>query len=291
MKSLVVGMGIGGLYKTILEKLNHTVITVDLHKDADYNDVTKVLRDHNFFDCVFICTPNYTHEELAYIISNNARIVFIEKPGLKTPNKWNKLVSMYPNTRFMMVKNNQYRSEIPFFKTLAESSESIEIHWINKNRIPNAGGWFTNKELSFGGVSRDLMPHLLSIITTLFPDDFRHSDILRNNKKQNWKLSDISSSDYGIVNQNGTYNVDDHAEIFLKVCEKECKLVADWKSDFEDDQSIIFNMKDRSRKFNLGLCPEYAYSKMITEALANLNDVYWWDQQYIQDLWIHKMVE
>ena len=38
MKSLVVGMGIGQLYKAVLLELGHTVFTVDydINKDADY---------------------------------------------------------------------------------------------------------------------------------------------------------------------------------------------------------------------------------------------------------------
>jgi len=66
-----------------------------------------------------------------------------------------------------MVKNNQYRQEIKEFQRLAESSDTVYVRWNSANRIPNPGSWFTTKKLSFGGVSRDLMPHMLSYYCAL----------------------------------------------------------------------------------------------------------------------------
>ena len=111
-KSLIVGMGIGQLYKQVLTELDHEVTTVDsnIFKNADFPDVKSAILSRGPFDTVHICTPNWTHEKIAYDVAPYARIVFIEKPGLKTSADWFRLVYAFPQTRFMMVKNNMWLS-------------------------------------------------------------------------------------------------------------------------------------------------------------------------------------
>ena len=87
MKSLIIGMGIGQLYKSVLEQLGHTIITVDMdpNRGADYYDYVAAYMDHgDTFDTVHICTPNYTHINLARFAGiHGAKIVFVEKPGVE----------------------------------------------------------------------------------------------------------------------------------------------------------------------------------------------------------------
>ena len=169
MKCLVIGMGIGQLYKSVLEAAGHQVVTVDAdaNKKAEFVSVESALTAYSAFDTAHICTPNFTHEAIARQVAGAAAIVFIEKPGLKSSGAWESLVKDFPNTRFMMVKNNQWRSNIDDLVGLAKQSKKISINWINNDRVPSPGSWFTTKELAFGGVSRDLMPHLLSLFMRL----------------------------------------------------------------------------------------------------------------------------
>ena len=134
MKSLVVGMGIGNLYKAVLEEIGNEVITVDLDPDkADYTSVDMALSVHGKFDTVHICTPNFTHIKIARQVAAISKIVLIEKPGVATSDAWIQLVKDYPVTRFMMVKNNQFRPEIERFKNLADQSNIVRVTWNNKN--------------------------------------------------------------------------------------------------------------------------------------------------------------
>ena len=96
--------------------------------------------------------------------------MFIEKPGLETVDAWESLNHTFPNTRFMMVKNNQYRTNVAELYILARRSDTINLNWHNFNRIPNPGSWFTDKRKAWGGVSRDLLPHLLSWVQVLEPE-------------------------------------------------------------------------------------------------------------------------
>lgn len=289
MKSLIIGMGIGELYKEVLQDLGHEIVTVDTKRPADFPSIGLALDKHPRFDAAFICTPNDTHEKIAYLIADHCRIVFVEKPGVKSAHRWQALVDMYSKTRFIMVKNNQYRDELPVFKSISHISNTIKINWINYNRVPNPGGWFTNKHYSFGGVSRDLMPHLLSWVTALDPSLYQDCSILKYTLEQRWKLEDLLNTTYGNVNSDGLYDVDDYAYFELRVGKILYKLTANWRSLEQDDQSIAF-IGDRERRFELGLCPVSAYKKMIETAFENISNPEWWRDQLEQDLWIHNMI-
>jgi predicted dehydrogenase len=283
-------MGIGQLYKTVLEKLGHKVVTVDLDtsKGADYDSVDKALLVHGLFDTAHICTPNFTHFELAAKVAPVSKIVFIEKPGVATSATWTKLVTEFKQTRFIMVKNNMWRSNIDELKKLAEQAETVKIKWIRKNCIPSPGSWFTTKKLAFGGVSRDLMPHLLSLYVAMNPQ-WRADKVDGQTMLAAWKLEDIDSTDYGTVNHKGIYDVDDVCVINFG---NKWTCAANWRSMDKEDSSIEFTMQDNSVEvFELGWCPEDAYKNMIQDAIDNLNNMDFWSEQLAQDLFIHQQIE
>ena len=291
MRSLIIGMGIGNLYEEVLADLGHTIVTVDSdpNKQADYTDLRDALNTK--YDTVHICTPNFTHETIARQVADHASIVFIEKPGVIDEQSWTRLVTDCPNTRFMMVKNNQFRANIEELRALASQSNYVEIKWINNNRVPNPGTWFTTKKLAYGGVSRDLMTHLLSLFQELDTYTFWPS-VIHKQATQKHSLLEVSDTDYGNVNKDGIYDVDDFCEYVLYSNDKEWRLVADWRGLNGDDIGIDFHMPDGTiKRFDLGLCPAGAYQTMIRQAVANIDNDNWWHQQYMKDCWIHRMVE
>jgi len=284
-KILIVGLGIGKLYYDILSK-DHDIITVDIdpNKNADYQTVD--LLDQRF-DLSIICTPNFTHKELAYKLALISDMILIEKPGLETSSEWKTLLDTFRDVRFMMSKNNQYRDEIEQMKILSATAQKIEINWNNYDRIPYPGSWFTNKKLSWGGVSRDLIPHLLSIYIKLFKYDFPYDhDLFKK-----WSLSDLKNTSYGSIKIDGIYDVDDHAYLSFKHNDKTIFLSADWKSNESNDIAIHFYNDLGHFEISLGLCPEYAYENMIkTMFLNQYNDNFWNEQKQI-DIWIHEIIE
>ena len=155
------------------------------------------------------------------------------------------------------------------------------IRWINDNRVPKPGSWFTNKNLAFGGVSRDLMPHLLSLYQ-MFEPNWRTTIPKWTKKEQRWVLSDFDNSDYGEVDPKGTYDVDD----FCYIDFGDFQLCADWASKEGDDIAV----HTKTKSFELGLCPEEAYKEMIVTAIfEHRNDEYWKLQQEM-DIWIHQIL-
>jgi len=293
--SLVIGMGIGRLYKEVLEQLGYKVITVDLNPDvqAMYTDINKCLEEYLKFDTVHICTPNFTHYSIAEQVAKHSDIVFVEKPGVKNADEWLNLISSYPETRFMMVKNNQYRGEsLDTIKESIKESKLINLLWINNDRVPNPGTWFTTKELAYGGVSRDLMPHLLSLFIALEPD-YMTAVVKEYAKFQQWTLDQITHTDYGIIKKDGTYDVDDYCGFKFEVNGRIWNIVADWRSLEGDRSQIVCSTPgiDQVDTLELGLCHESAYEAMIDTAVKNIDNNKFWLEQLIQDYWIHKRIE
>jgi predicted dehydrogenase len=288
--SLIVGMGIGNLYAKILDELGHGVTTVDSDpsKEADFLTAEDAIEECRLFDTVHICTPNFTHFEIARKLAPVSKIVFIEKPGVASASIWETLIKTFPKTRFMMVKNNMWRSNIDELKKLATRAKIVNIRWIRRNCIPSPGSWFTTRDLAFGGVSRDLMPHLLSLYITLNPD--WHKELVNGQSSiMNWSLENIDSTEYGTINHNGTYDVDDACHIDFG---NKWGCQANWRSMDQEDSSIEFIMQDNTiERFELGWCPEEAYKNMIQDAIDNLNNDVFWQNQTNIDLWIHKRIE
>ena len=286
-------MGIGNLYATVLGNLGHSIITVDSdpNKKADFETVDAAIVACRMFDTVHICTPNFTHFDIATKVAKHSSMVFIEKPGVSTSNIWETLVKTFPSTRFMMVKNNQWRSNIKDLIKLTQEAKSVEIRWHNRDRVPSPGTWFTTKKLAFGGVSRDLMPHLLSLFMALEPY-YKTANQISSVAIQNWVLEDMSNTDYGTVNLNGVYDVDDSCRLEYVCNNRTWTLDANWRTLGEDDRAIIFTMPDGSQvRVELGLCPEEAYQTMITDAILSYHESAFWNKQLTQDLWIHEQIE
>lgn len=291
--SIVIGTGIGNLYKSVLTELGNQVVTVDTDptKGADFTSVDAAVEKYKRFETAHVCTPNFTHDSVTRQIAPYSEIVFVEKPGVKDANTWLQLVAAFPNTRFMMVKNNQWRDNIEQLRELASKSTMVYIDWINKDRVPNPGTWFTTKELAYGGVSRDLMPHLLSIFMALTPQ-YAQAELDCKFADQQWQLADLTQTDYGVVNVNGVYDVDDNCYRRFYVGDQCWELDTNWRTCAEDRRQITFIMNDGTREvIELGLCPEAAYLSMIKEALEKKDNYEFWLDQFLQDTWIHNTIQ
>tara|TARA_R110000796_G_scaffold111486_3_gene222994 strand:+ start:238 stop:1110 length:873 start_codon:yes stop_codon:yes gene_type:complete len=288
MRALIVGMGIGELYKSIYERKLWDVTTVDQHKPADYWDIEEVEGE---FDVAHICTPNWTHGHIARIIASRCKIVFVEKPGLRTAEHWEALVHTFPNTRFCMVKNNQFRHNVAELYITARKSDEIVLNWHNYNRVPNPGSWFTDKSRAWGGVSRDLLPHLLSWVQ-VFEPEYSSLGLYSASEHQHYTLDTVGSTDYGVVDPEGVYDVDDTAELLLNNDWHIYTCTTSWKNPVGDKINIeFFKQGDLIHIEPLGLCPEDAYEKMVDTAVDNLYNDRYWSEQFARDVWIHKQLE
>ena len=292
MKALLIGAGgIGqNVYLPQLIKKGFTVDTVDSNLPATFDNVDKVDRK---YEVAIICTPNFTHFEIAtYIAKKNiAPIVFVEKPGFASADMWSNTVEQYKATKFIMCKNNLYRDKQGAITGYTNDPDAdkmlrLDIKWLNNNRVPNPGGWSTNKNYAGGGVALDLFPHLYCQFIKMFDVEFlQHITRTSYAMTQQWKLGDMLGSDYGNVDPNGTYDVCDFAQETWQLNDTIINIEAGWKAGI-DDQAITVHTKDSSYKWNFGLCPDYAYGEMIVQGLTE-------DYDYHKeiDTWIHKQLE
>lgn len=287
-KALVVGLGMGQQYLQWLTEMGLSVDTVDTDptKEPTFTDIEQV---GNGYLIAVICTPNWTHDPIARSIAPKCSIVFVEKPGLVNADAWHSLVTDFPKTRFAMIKNNQFRGNIGEFASAAAASSRVEVTWNSKNRVPNPGSWFTTKEKAFGGVSRDLIPHMLSYYVAL--TDYQAGKLIERTTEQRHNLDTIESTDYGQVYKNGTYDVDDFCRICYTNKGVEWILTANWKDNIADNSSITFHTDTGPVRFDLGLCPGDAYQVMMGIAINNINNDVFWSSQYNQDMWIHRQIE
>lgn len=288
-KALLVGLGgIGrNVYLPQLLENGYEVKTLDLDTEsgADWNQIEDV-RGHEF-DVGVVCVPNRFHGEVTMEIAPACKTVLVEKPGLSGSHAWGNVCLANPDTKIVMVKNNMYRSDYgEIFKRPHDDIAAIEICWFNKDRIPNPGTWFTNKYEAFGGVSRDLMPHLLSFAFMFFNEDLLEAEY-QASCYQMWNLDNIGdSTDYGIVDKDGVYDVEDFAEIAMLVNNIPVKLRASWKEGY-DKQSVTVHYKDgTSTSWDFGLCPDDAYGRMVK--YVELEDREW---HMKIDLFFHQVME
>ena len=293
MKVLIVGMGFGNLYKEIYEELGYDVVTVDpdITKNATYTSLQEALGTGGIFIASHICTPNFLHYNVAVSLVGHSKIIFVEKPGFKDFNEWAHFKINYPEQRIMMVKNNMWRSNIGYLQEFAKRSFYTEYNWINHDRVPSPGSWFTTKEKAYGGVSRDLLPHLLSLYAAM-DEDFLISRTAYYDKKQNWSLVDMEDTDYGTVNKNGVYDVDDECSMHVVDTHGGRNYFnANWRSLNKNDIAIHFQLVNKVETIELGLCPKEAYEAMIQDAITNKNNDKFWRAQFKIDAWIMQRID
>lgn len=277
--ALVIGLSMGRQYASWLEQLGYKVVTADVDpsKNALYTDYKDAVR-YQRYDFIYIGTPNFTHEVIARDVANSTRVLLIEKPGVKNAEAWKSLVKDFPSTRILMVKNNQHRLELSGFKDLLKIAKRVNVVWSRESGVP-LSAWFKQKDLAFGGVSRDLLTHLLSYYTALAP------------YQSGTKLYATS------VDRHNT-GIDDFAEIEIKNGNTNWTFTASWQNNKEDLHYIEFDFGNSKARFELGDyvtafggCPAAPYMTMIQTAVDNVNNDTFWQSQLEQDCWIHRQVE
>ena len=281
-------VGVGGIganvYLNELRTKGYNVTTVDNVAPADHVSIDDV---KGVFDVAVICVPNYLHYHFADELAPYCKTIFIEKPGLPTADMWNHLCDKHRATKFIMCKNNMYRDTYGFLDNVQsiDNITSIKINWLNKNRVPNPGNWSTNRRQAWGGVALDLFPHLYCQMLKHFGETAQF-DRVNYIMMQKWNLDDLLDSDYGVVNENGVYDVCDFAtERWLLDDKVLIEISASWKEGI-DDQSIKVQTTDSTYKWDFGLCPAEAYGTMIEQGQS---DPYMKHREI--DEWIHKNLE
>lgn len=297
-KAIVIGLGgIGkNVYVPQLEKLGVDVDTVDLddEKGATYTKIADIPKG-TVYDIAVVCTPNIYHLPNVFDLADYTKRILVEKPGFANADAWRRVHDrLMPGHDVILVKNNLFRESIGgFLRELMYTNPvtKVEITWFNKDRIPNPGGWFTDKRMSFGGVSHDLLPHLYTFMLLLFqPYKVINAELIATRKEQRWDLKSIgASTDYGEVKLDGVYDVCDYAEAHYLIDDIDVSVRASWKEGHDDQSIRIYTEDGLLHEWEFGLCPDEAYGQMLKMALqVEVGTPTFQDNV---DLWIHEQLE
>lgn len=138
----------------------------DIHKAHD--DIDAFF--NSGIDAVVIATPNNTHFTYSLKALENGINVLCEKPIALYAHEVRRLISVEneKDVRFVPGFVNRFRYDVMKLYEYVKSGKigevlKVEGGWLRRSGIPRPGTWFTNKELSGGGVLIDLGSHILDI--------------------------------------------------------------------------------------------------------------------------------
>ncbi len=135
------------------------------HKiDKVFTDYQVMLEECPEVTSVSICIPNKYHAAVAIDALNHGKHVFCEKPpALNAQEALKMKEAAEKNHRVLMFDfNNRARPEIQALIDYVRTNEigtinSAQAMWVRRRGIPGFGGWFTQKALSGGGSTIDLI--------------------------------------------------------------------------------------------------------------------------------------
>ncbi len=129
-----------------------------------FDDYRTMLEECPEINVVSVCTPNKFHALMTIDLLNHGKHVFCEKPpALNAQEALKMKEAAEKNHRVLMFDfNNRARPESQALMSYIRADEigrinSSQALWIRRCGIPGFGGWFTQKALSGGGSTIDLI--------------------------------------------------------------------------------------------------------------------------------------
>lgn len=119
-------------------------------------------------DAAIVCVPNKFHEPYATECMARDIDVLVEKPLAHTTESAERIVETadMANVTCMVGFNNRYAMDAVDLRRKIESSElgrvtHVEANYVRRDHVPR--GWFTDPEISGGGVLLDLGVHVIDL--------------------------------------------------------------------------------------------------------------------------------
>lgn len=137
------------------------------------SSVEELTPDHA--DLAVVAVPNHLHATIACRLLGNGIPVFVEKPVCLDSGEARQLAAAEAGGRSVLLAGSaaRYRADVLALRRLVAGLGNIrhvELSWVRARGIPDAGGWFTQRQYSGGGALVDLGWHLLDTVAPLLGD-------------------------------------------------------------------------------------------------------------------------
>ncbi|WP_433348922.1 Gfo/Idh/MocA family protein [Micromonospora sp. CA-111912] len=131
-------------------------------------------------DLVVVAVPNHLHATVAAGLLRRGVPVFLEKPVCLTSAEAELLADAERDGGAVLLAGSaaRWRADV---RALAEAAgelgpvRHVDVAWVRARGVPDAGGWFTRRDLSGGGALVDLGWHLLDTVLPMLGPDTRVS--------------------------------------------------------------------------------------------------------------------
>ncbi len=214
------------------------------HVDNVYDNYIDMINKEQL-DIVSICTPNYLHAEIAVYALMNGVNVHCEKPLAINATEARQILDAKNKSgkKLMVGLNNRFTNEAVFLKNYISEGYLGEIYqakagWIRRSGIPGRGTWFTNKQLSGGGVMVDLGVHYLDL--ALYLMGMPEPGYISGSTFTNFDKTTTRDRNGYSRNVNGVYNVEDSAVGFLHLKDgNSVNFEFSWASNIEEEKTFV----------------------------------------------------
>lgn len=232
----IIGAGwiIQNAYIPLLLKLNNVMIVAiyDTNMERAYKvskefGIEHVCRQIDEFyllglNAAIIATPNYTHASYSLEMLRHKISVLCEKPVALHAEEVEEIIRAEKDYGVIYMPGfvNRLRHDVQKVLSIIRSGEigdleKINAKWLRRQGVPRPGTWFTNRELSGGGVLIDLGSHIIDICLLALKDKFAMNYELKTSKFQ-------GNSDTGFANW---FKADYFSEYVADVEDTACAII------------------------------------------------------------------
>ncbi|WP_240421297.1 Gfo/Idh/MocA family protein [Paenibacillus periandrae] len=204
-----------------------------------------VMLDREQLDLVSVCTPNLFHADISIYALNRGVHVHCEKPlAISAVDSQKILDAKRKSGKMLMIGlNNRMTNEAVFIKQYIDEGNLGDIYqakagWRRRSGIPGRGTWFTNKQLSGGGVMVDLGVHYLDLVLYLMGNP--EPSYITGSTRRTYDHTNLRNRNGYAGNPNGIFDVEDSAVGYLQL--KNGGAVSfefSWASNIEKDTTFI----------------------------------------------------
>ncbi|GHA88522.1 Gfo/Idh/MocA family protein [Streptomyces chryseus] len=132
------------------------------------DDVAELSRDGT--DLAVVAVPNHLHSTVACRLLRMGIPVFLEKPVCLNSAEAEQLAAAERAGGTVLLAGSaaRYRADVTALRRVVRQDlgelRHVELSWVRARGVPDAGGWFTQRQFAGGGALVDLGWHLLDTV-------------------------------------------------------------------------------------------------------------------------------